>query len=55
MVTRQRYLTYGYKAHIKRENYSRFDEAAQRCATLCNDALEERSQAYRMRRKAVTP
>ena len=50
----QRYLTYQYKAHIKRRNYSRLDEALQRCATLYNAALEERTQAYRMQRKAVT-
>ena len=53
-MTRQRYLTYQYKAHIKRGNYSRLDEALLHCATLYNAALEERTQAYRMQRKAVT-
>ena len=53
-MTQQRYLTYQYKAHIKRGNYSRLDEALQSCATLYNAALEERTQAYRMQRKAVT-
>ena len=50
----QRYLTYQYKAHIKRGDYSRLDEALQHCATLYNAALEERTQAYRMQRKTVT-
>lgn len=54
-MARQRYLTYQYKAHIKSEDYSRLDEALQRCATLLyNAALEERTQAYRMQRKTVT-
>ena len=53
-MAQQRYLTYQYKAHIKRGNYSRLDEALQRCATLYNAALEERTHAYRMQRKAVT-
>lgn len=50
----QRYLTYQYKAHIKRGNYSRLDEALRRCAMLYNAALEERTQAYRVQRKTVT-
>ena len=53
-MTRQCYLTYQYKAHIKREDYSRLDEALRQCATLYNAALEERTQAYRMQRKSVT-
>ena len=53
-MTRQRYLTYQYKAHIKRGDYLRLDEALQHCATLYNAALEERTQAYRMQRKAIT-
>ena len=53
-MTQRRYLTYQYKAHIKRGDYSRLDEALQHCATLYNAALEERTQAYRMQRKAVT-
>ena len=54
MMKRQRYLTYRYKAHIKRRDYSRIDEALRHCATLYNAALEERTQAYKMQRKAVT-
>ena len=53
-MTQGRYLTYRYKAHIKRRDYSRLDEALQHCATLYNAALEERTQAYKMQRKAVT-
>ena len=53
-MTRQRYLTYQYKAHIKHRDYSLIDQALQRCATLYNAALEERTQAYRMQRKAIT-
>ena len=53
-MTRQCYLTYQYKAHIKRSDYSGLDEALRHCATLYNAALEERTQAYRMQRKSVT-
>ena len=53
-MTRQCYLTYQYKAHIKRRDYSGLDEALRHCATLYNAALEERTQAYRMQRKSVT-
>ena len=53
-MTQGRYLTYQYKAYIKRRDYSRLDEALRHCATLYNAALEERTQAYRMQRKAVT-
>ena len=54
MMKRQRYLTYQYKAHIKRRDYSRLGEALRHCATLYNAALEERTQAYKMQRKVVT-
>ena len=53
-MTKQRYLTYQYKAHIKRSDYSTLDEALRQCATLYNAALEERTQAYRLQRKSVT-
>jgi len=49
----QRHLTYQYKAHIKREDYSRLDETLQHCATLYNAAPEERTQAHRIQRKTV--
>ena len=53
-MTKQRHLTYQYKAHIKRRDYSGLDEALRHCATLYNAALEERTQAYRMQRKSVS-
>ena len=53
-MEQQRYLTYQYKAHVRRGDYSRLDEALRRCATLYNAALEERTQAYKMQRKAVS-
>ena len=53
-MTQQRYHTYQYKAHIRRGDFSTLDEALRHCATLCNAALEERTQAYRMQRKAIT-
>ena len=54
MMAQQRYLTYQYKAHVRRGDYSLLDEALWHCATLYNAALQERTQAYRMQRKAVT-
>lgn len=53
-MAQQRYLTYQRKAHIRRGDYSRLDEALRHCATLYNAALEERTQAYRMQRKSIT-
>ena len=53
-MAQQRYLTYQYKAHIRRGDYFRLDEALRHSATVYNAALEECTQAYRMQRKAVT-
>ena len=54
MMTQQRYLTYQYKAHTRRGDFSRLAEALRHCATLYNAALQERTQAYPMQRKSVT-
>ena len=48
------HLTYQYKAHIRKGDYTLLDTALSDCAVLYNAALEERTQAYRMQGKSVS-